>query len=63
MSEKHKLPKKDEAKGGPASPESSPLDGVLEDPNLTDRGIASLDKALWDPSRERSEVERDAEKP
>jgi hypothetical protein len=64
MSEKQKLPKgpASERKAAPLD-QSSPLDGLLEDPKATDHGIASLDKALWDPSRDRSEVERDAEKP
>ena len=46
----------------------SPLESLIEaveeafdDPKPSDHGIASLDKALWDPSRDKSEVERSAE--
>jgi hypothetical protein len=40
----------------------SPLDGLLEDPKPTDHGVGSLDKALWDPSRDKSEVEKNSRK-
>jgi len=42
-------------------PQRSPLTGILEDPKTTDRGMASLDKALWDESRGKSTPERAAE--
>ena len=44
------------------SPHRSPLDGLLEDPKQTDHGVGSLDKALWDPSRDKSEVEQNSGK-
>jgi hypothetical protein len=43
-------------------PERSLLSGIFEDPKTTDRGMASLDKALWDKSRDKSTPERAAEK-
>ncbi len=42
-------------------PQRSLLTGILEDPKLTDHGMASLDKALWDKSRGKSTPERAAE--
>jgi hypothetical protein len=42
-------------------PQRSLLTGILEDPKSTDRGMASLDKALWDESRSKSTPERAAE--
>jgi hypothetical protein len=42
-------------------PQRSLLTGILEDPKATDRGMASLDKALWDESRRKSTPERAAE--
>ncbi|HEY1728220.1 MAG TPA: hypothetical protein VGG22_07605 [Candidatus Baltobacteraceae bacterium] len=41
-------------------PQRSPLSGILEDPKGTDRGVGSLDKALWDESRSKSTPERAA---
>jgi hypothetical protein len=35
---------------------------VLEDPKPSDKGVASLDKALWDRSRSKSTVENAAER-
>ena len=43
-------------------PQRSLLTGILEDPKPTDSGMASLDKALWDKSRDKSTPERAAEK-
>jgi hypothetical protein len=42
-------------------PQRSPLTGILEDPKPADDGMASLDKALWDKSRDKSTPERAAE--
>jgi|GEM_PF-6533747 hypothetical protein len=42
-------------------PERSPLSGILEDPSAADHGMASLDKALWDTSRDKSTPEQAAE--
>jgi hypothetical protein len=43
-------------------PQRSLLSGIFDDPKATDRGIASLDKAVWDKSRVKSTPERAAEK-
>jgi len=42
-------------------PQRSPLTGILEDPKPNDRGVASLDKALWDDSRSKSTPEQAAD--